>query len=90
MPYTPRPDDGRIRHKYRTYTRWDAVIAEYARLPITRVRQLCAYDYLILRRDAVIDRLSRTEGGIEYLNDAWMREQTEPDLDALWAQFGGG
>ncbi len=44
-------------------------------------------DYLQLRRDAVIDLLSKTESGVEYLNDAWMREQTEPDRAMLRRDF---
>lgn len=44
-------------------------------------------DYLYLRREAVLDLLSRTEHGVEYLNDAWMREQTEPDREMLRRDF---
>lgn len=45
-------------------------------------------DYLQLRRNAVIALLSKSEQGIEYLNDAWMREQTEPDRETLRRDFG--
>lgn len=58
-------------------------------MPIEAVPDLPLTDYLLLRRDAVISQLSGTESGVEYLNDAWAREQTDPDLDALWSIFGG-
>lgn len=79
-----------MRHKYDTPSSWYAVVAEYAHIPVTDVPDLPLTDYLLLRRDAVIAQLSRTESGVEYLNDAWAREQTDPDLDALWDLFGGG
>lgn len=88
MPYAPRPDDGRVRHKFLAATGWEAIVADYAQIPLSAVGALPLEDYLLLRRDAVIERLSRTEHGIEYLNDAWLREQTEPDLDGLWAIYG--
>lgn len=89
MPYAPRPDDGGVRHKYQTPTSPTATVAEYTGLTIAAVGELPLEDFLLLRRDAVIARLSRTEAGVEYLNDAWAREQTEPDLNGLWKMFGG-
>lgn len=65
-------------------------MASYANLTLRQVGALKLEDFLLLRRDAVIARLSRTESGVEYLNDAWAREQTEPDLDELWKTTRGG
>lgn len=45
-------------------------------------------DYLALRRDAFIYYMSRTEGGNEYLDNAWRLEQTKPDREKLRAKFG--
>lgn len=44
--------------------------------------------YLTWRRDAFIYRLSRTEEGREYLDNAWRMEQTAPDREGLRKQFG--
>lgn len=44
--------------------------------------------YLVWRRDAFIQWLSRTEAGQEYLDNAWRLEQTKADRAALRAQFG--
>lgn len=46
------------------------------------------YDYLLLLRDAVIHSLSQTKSGRDYLNNAWILTQTEPDRKALRKKFG--
>jgi len=46
-------------------------------------------DYLGYRRDAFISRYNQTPAGVEYLDNAWRLEQTEPDRPALREQFGG-
>lgn len=45
-------------------------------------------DYLRLRRDAFIARLNQTEKGQEYLDNAWILEQTAPNKSSLREQFG--
>lgn len=87
MPYAPREDDGKVRHKYTADTVYAHLVADYARISLQAVLQMDIIDYLRLRRDAVIDLLSKTDHGIEYLNDAWMREQTEPDREMLRRDF---
>lgn len=88
MPYAPREDDGKVRHKYSVDTVYTQLVADYARLSLPEVLQMDVLDYLQLRRDAVIALLSKSEQGIAYLNDAWMREQTEPDRETLRRDFG--
>lgn len=58
-------------------------MAEYAGLSIPQVRALEYVQYLTWRRDAYIYRLSQTEAGQEYLDNAWRMEQTEPDRAGL-------
>lgn len=62
-------------------------MCEYTGLNILQVQELDLLDYLVLRRDAFIDRLSKTEQGEEYLNNAWRLEQTSPDRESLRAKF---
>lgn len=45
-------------------------------------------DYLVFRRDAFIYKMSQTEKGEEYLNNAYRLEQTEPDRENLRKKFG--
>lgn len=59
------------------------MVAEYAGISLLQVRELNYIQYLIWRRDAFIYRLSRTEEGSEYLDNAWRMEQTKPDRPRL-------
>lgn len=52
------------------------------------VEELDYLDYLIYRRDAFIWRMSQSEKGQEYLDNAWRLEQTRPDRDSLRKKFG--
>ena len=52
------------------------------------VEELDYIDYLTFRRDAFIYRMSKTEKGEEYLNNAWRLEQTKPDRKKLKEKFG--
>lgn len=63
-------------------------MAEYARISLFEVEELNWLDYLRLRRDAFIYSMNQTEKGREYLDNAWMMEQTEPDRNALRNAFG--
>lgn len=63
-------------------------MAEYAGLSLLEVRGLDYVQFLIWRRDAFIHRLSQTEAGNEYLDNAWRLEQTEPDRKKLRKTFG--
>lgn len=63
-------------------------MSEYTGLNFFEVSQLDYLQYLIWRRDAFIYRMSRSEEGQEYLDNAWRLEQTEPDRAALRKKFG--
>lgn len=52
------------------------------------VDQLDYIDYLIYRRDAFIYRMSQTEKGQEYLDNAYRLEQTKPDRKKLREKYG--
>lgn len=52
------------------------------------VQDLDYFLYLLYRRDAFIYRLSKTEEGRDYLNNAYRLELTEPDRKSLRDQFG--
>lgn len=63
-------------------------MADYTGLTIPQVRELDYLVYLTWRRDAYIHKLSQTEKGQEYLDNAWRMEQTKMDRTALRKQFG--
>ena len=63
-------------------------MAGYVGISILEVRALDYVEYLIFRRDAYIHKLSQTEAGQEYLDNAWRMEQTEPDRPGLRKKLG--
>lgn len=63
-------------------------MAEYTGLNFLQVSELNYLQYLIWRRDAFIQWLSKSEAGQEYLDTAWRLEQTKPDRARLRAKFG--
>lgn len=69
-------------------TTWEHLVAEYTGLNILQVEELDYIDYLMYRRDAFIYRMSQTEEGEKYLNNAWRLEQTKPDRESLRKKFG--
>lgn len=62
-------------------------MAEYTGLNFFQVAELDYLQYLVWRRDAFIHKMSQTEAGQEYLDNAWRMEQTEPDRAALRKKF---
>ena len=69
-------------------TTWEHLVSEYTGLNILQVEDLDYIDYLRYRRDAFIYRMSQSEEGEKYLNNAWRLEQTKPDRDSLRKKFG--
>jgi hypothetical protein len=63
-------------------------VSDYTGLSFHEVRQLELIQYLTWRRDAFIWKMSQTEEGQKYLDNAWRLEQTRPDRAALREQFG--
>ena len=75
-------------HEYTTTSLWKKLVADYTGLNFLQVGRLDYLRFLTWRRDAYIYRLSQTEQGQEYLDNAWRMEQTEPDRAALRKKFG--
>ena len=64
------------------------MVSEYTGLNILEVENLDIVLYLGYRRDAFIYKLSQTEQGRDYLNNAYRLDQTTPDRKSLRDQFG--
>lgn len=74
-------------HQYTTTSFWVRLVAEYTGLSFLEVRELNYVQFLTWRRDAFIHWLSQSDGGQEYLDNAWRMEQTKPDRPALRKKF---
>lgn len=63
-------------------------MSDYSRLSFREIDSLDIVDFFVLRRDAYIDRLERTDKGTEYLKTAWRLQQTDIDREGLRKKFG--
>lgn len=59
-------------------------------IPLLGVMEVDYMTYLLMRRDAFIAKLNQTEEGRDYLEKAWLLEQTKPDREESRRRFGGG
>ncbi len=64
------------------------MVSEYSGLNMIEVENLDIVAYLVYRRDAFIYKMSQTEKGREYLQNAYRLELIEPDRKSLRDQFG--
>lgn len=87
IPYYPA-DDGLVGDSYNVATAWERLVCEYTGLNIAQVQGLPYDEYLLLRRDAFITAMRRTEKGRDYLKNAERLEQTKPDRKRLREKLG--
>lgn len=64
-----------------------SMIKEYSGINFSAQKELDMVEYMLYIRDAYISKLNQTESGRDYLEQCWISEQTEPDRDALRAEF---
>ena len=65
------------------------LVADYANISIPDTGELDIFTYWGLLHDAVVWNCNRTEKGREYLENAYIYAQTEPDKATLREMFGG-
>ena len=65
-----------------------SLVYKYFGIPIDRQFELDILSFNMLVRDALCMKLSETEEGQKYLDDAWRFKQTKPDRQKLREQFG--
>ena len=66
----------------------EKLVSDYTGLSFFEIEELYIDDFLSFRRDAFIYNMERNEGGREYLENAWILEQTKPDRKALRETIG--
>ena len=60
---------------------------DYCHLSLFEVGEMALNEYLYFMREAFIYQMYQTEGGTEYLDNAWRISQTEPDREAIRKNF---
>lgn len=89
LPYLPCAEIEDDSYSFDILTQTDKAVADYANMKITDVLNLKYIDYLILRKDAYVYKLSQTEKGKDYLEQCYCFASEEPDRESLRKQFGG-
>lgn len=64
------------------------MISEYLKISLFEVDELDLVQYLFFQKESFIYKMLQTEDGIEYLENAWRLEQTEPDRETLRREYG--
>ena len=63
-------------------------MADYANLSILEALELPMDVFLLYLRDSFIFHCRKSQSGMEYLENCWDLEQTEPDRKRLRNQYG--
>lgn len=63
------------------------LLADYTLLNFNEIMELDCYTYKVLLKDAFIYKMSQSKEGQEYLENAWILQQSAPDREALRKTF---
>lgn len=66
------------------------LVRDYTGMMFVEIQEIDIDEYLYLQREAFIWNKSQSEKGREYLRNAWMLTQSNPDRGKLREKFGGG
>lgn len=75
---------------YKLISHREKAIAKYCNISIFEVEDLDLVEYLFYYREAVIYNCMQTEDGIEYLQNSYRLQQSEPDREKLRNKFSSG
>lgn len=84
MPFYPTDEEG----YFDIPTYWEHIVHEYTGLNVNEIEELEYIDYLQYKKDAFVHMLNQSEEGKEYLENARILQQTEPDRVSLRKFFG--
>lgn len=68
---------------YEVNTIEEKTVGDYTGYNFDRIDELEVFEYWLLLRDAIIHKYMQSKEGIEYLENCWRMEQTEPDRQSL-------
>lgn len=87
IPYCPDISEEE-HYTFKIYTSNEKIVSDYSSISILDIQKLNYIDFLILRRDAYIYQLEKTEKGRDYLDTAYCFSQDKPDRVKLRNDFG--
>lgn len=74
---------GKYHYTYQNDTRDLKIVSDYTGMSFKELEKLSCFDLWYLLSEAVIYNCEQTEKGREYLENAWILEQTRPDRKRL-------
>lgn len=86
-PYFPEQTEEKA--YYRCVSSDRKIVSDYTKLDFMQIDELEVFDYYGYLHDAVVWNCSRTEAGRDYLEEAYLHSQTEPDRENLRKITGG-
>lgn len=81
------PSDDEPEEYLMTDTASIKAVSEYTGFNFSECLELDCYTFKVLIKDSLINRLSKTNEGREYLEDCWLIRQTAPDRESLRKKF---
>lgn len=75
---------------YKLVSHREKMISKYCGISIFQVEELDLVEFLFYYKEAVIYNCMQTEDGIEYLQNAYRLQQTEPDRKKLREKYASG
>lgn len=89
LPSNPAAEEDAAADGFEASTWWDMLVSRWAGITLFEARDLPVRTWLVLRRDAFIDRMRQTPGGREWLSEAWRLTRTDMDREGLREITGG-
>lgn len=80
-PYSPKETEDKVYFKCVSSDK--KIVSDYTGLNFGQIDDLEVFDYYGYLHDAIVWNCRRTKEGRDYLEDAYMHSQTEPDRAAL-------
>ena len=81
IPYSPKKTEDKV--NYKCVSSDIKIVSNYTSLNFFQIGDLEVFDYYGYLHDAIVWNCSRTKEGRDYLEDAYMHSQTEPDRAEL-------
>jgi len=86
IPYYPSDEENKGHYEVNTLE--EKIVCKYTGFNFNNLEKLDVFQFWLYLRDAVIYNYMQTKEGIDYLDNCWRINQTEPDREGLRRKSG--